>query len=226
MTRILGIDLSLNHAGLVMLNDLGRVVWYQYVTDKSTRGAKRRFANAVHMNVKKTKDRQQMNAARLWWWSQHIRHTLKEQIPDYVGIEDYAIRAQSNSAYQIGELGGLVRLSALECGAMLRTHDPLSVKMYTTLMGNAKPAEVAEHVMSRYAAPSDWRNFKEEALFDLCVAYAVARMVLDELKVRQGHLDLRDLEDKQRQVFNRITKSYPVNLLSREFIHPDIMTDV
>lgn len=212
--RILGIDLSLNHAAFVELAGDGKMSWHSYVCDK----AKDVRKNGCRLVLTKTKDRQQRNMDRLRWWGVYMLATLDARSPGYVGVEDYAPSARSNSTYQIGELGGLVRHSAMSRGALLRFHDPMSVKMYVTHNGLSKPQEVAEAVLERWPETWHWANLPEGPRLDLCVAYGVARMVLDEIKLRSGELQPKELAAKELQVFLRTTRANPVNILGREFL--------
>ena len=207
-------DLSLNHAGFVELAGDGKMTWHSYVCDKLKDVRK----NGKRLPLTKTKDRQQRNTDRLRWWGTYMLDMIAARPPAYVGIEDYAPNARSNSTYQIGELGGLVRYSLLAHGVRLRFHDPLSVKMYVTQSGASTPEEVAEAVLTRWPETWHWANLPEGPKLDLCVAYGVARMVLDEIKIRSGELQTKELSAKELQVFLRTTKANPVNILGREFI--------
>jgi len=53
---------------------------------------------------------------------------------------------------------------------------------------------------------------------DLADAFAIAKIVNVEVLLRSGNAMLKDLHKKEIQVFNRVTKTYPVSLLDREFI--------
>ena len=218
---ILGIDLSLNHSGFVELDEvIGTMCWWHFVSD--TAGHTKRQRNCSFMPHKKEKgktDREQINAERLAWWQIQLAWILHTRSPKYVGIEDYAIQAQSNSAYQIGELGGVARLSAIEVGAHLRLIDPMTVKMFSAHMGNAEPETVAQEVRTRWPETQIWDSLPDLPRIDLACAYVVARMVFVETKLRDGTMLLKDLEhDKERAVFTRCTKALPVSLLGRDWI--------
>ncbi len=221
---IIGIDLSLNHAGLVQLDAGGRVVWWDWVTD--VRAASDRGGRGVYLPRPKSEDKEQGSLERLVWWEKYISELFVERDPFYVGIEGYAFRAEGNAAYQIGELGGLVRLAALHVGAKLRCPDPMSVKMFGASRGNATGAEVADAVRAMTgglfvaANPPQKAGKKQNALpeEDLSAAWVVAQMVWTELQLRAGSMRLDQLGEKQLQVFNRCTKSQPINLLARTWL--------
>lgn len=218
---ILGIDLALNHSGFVELDEvMGQMTWWHFVSD--TPSHTRRQPHGSFMPHKKDKhktDREQINAERLAWWQIQLSWILHSRTPKYVGIEDYAIQAQSNSAYQIGEVGGVARLCSMEVGAKMRLIDPMTVKMFSAHMGNAEPETVAEEVRTRWPETRVWNDLPDVPRIDLACAYVVARMVYVESKLRDGTMQLKDLEhDKERAVFTRCTKALPVSLLGREWI--------
>jgi len=223
---VLGIDLALNHSGFVELDSImGNMVWWHFVSDTESHSKGIRPANAAHMPHKKGKgkaaegDREKVNAERLAWWQLHMAWILHSRTPKYVGIEDYAIQAQSNSSYQIGEVGGVARLAAFEVGASLRLIDPMTVKMFGAHHGLAEPETVAEEVRTRWPETQVWDKLPNLPRIDLACAYVVARMVYVETKLRSGTMQLKDLEhDKERAVFTRCTQANPVSLLGRDWI--------
>ncbi len=220
---IIGIDLALNHSGFVELDSDGCLSWYQFVSDVPKHS--KDYPLGVLMPHTKEKgrdqgkDREQVNAERLAWWQLHLMHVMHDRKPKYVGIEDYAIEAQSNSAYQIGEVGGQARLAAFEVGAKVRLIDPTTVKMYSALNGAAAPETVDIAVREEFPETQIWNNLPNLPRLDLTAAYVVARMVFVETKLRTGEMQLKDLpHEKQIAVFTRCTKANPVSLLGRDWI--------
>jgi len=215
---ILGFDLSLNHAAMVGLDpETADMVWYEYVIDTAT-GAKAGKKRGVHLKYPKSKDRTQHQMNRLLWWRLYLIEMYEKAKPSHVVIEDYALMAKSNSAYQIGELGCLARIGAIEVGAALRLHDPMSVKMFLAHSGNATPEEVRDAVFERWPITRGFAALPDLATLDLVVAFGLARMGWTELELRAGRLRLEDLHPKEVQVFNRTTKAYTVSLLGREWL--------
>lgn len=222
--RILGIDLSLNHAGLTLLDERGRVTWHTVVTD--SKGVAARAPVQLFWPGSLSSDPEQADLDRLLWWERTLRVVIESLRPTHVGLEGYAFLAKGNSHYQIGELGGVARLAALRSGACLRLHDPMSVKLFGAGSGSATGADVADAV-AREVGPifaacnppaKAGKKLNRLAEEDLAAAYVVARMVWTEIEVRAGRLPLEALADKQRQVFLRVTKSQPINVLAREWL--------
>lgn len=220
-----GWDLALNHSGLVEINDAGKMTWYNWVLDKPTLA--RGKANATFLDIPavgSSKDKQLREMHRLVWWRRHLRSILDARRPNFVCIEDYAIHATGNSAYQIGELGGTARCEVMTMAWLaqdppkLRLHDPMSVKMYLAHNGNAHPETVAHEVNERWPETKQWDKLPDLARLDLVVGYGLAQMVLAEHRLRSGQAKLSDFHDQEVRVFNRVTKTYPCSLLDREWI--------
>lgn len=85
----------------------------------------------------------------------HIRETLRMQFevfpdgrPDYMVYEGYAmgIGTKGGRSFDLGELGGVLKVFAYEMGVKIVLVPPASLKMFTTGKGNAKKPEMAEAV--------------------------------------------------------------------------------
>lgn len=226
--RILGVDISLNHAGLFMLNEQAKPIALRFVTPLvSVAKAHPKYATYIKAPEAKNGDKSAHSIARLLWWFEYLGKLFKELKPTHVGIEDYAMRAESNAVYQIGEQGGIARLKAIRNGAKLRLHDPCTVKMFGALSGTATPWDLSEAVKDRFGLdmgvfdPPDKPGKKQnmDVRFDLCSSFVLARLVWTEIQLRNGKTPAElGLTAKEMQAFNRVTKTYPVNILGREWI--------
>lgn len=212
---VLGIDLSLAHAGFVYLDDLGKLEYWLAVTDKAS--AAKASKQILYFPTIKTDDRTAASLRRLRRWEDFFVTQLS--MAQYVAIEDYALRAASNSSYQIGELGGLARLHFLDQNAKLRLHDPLTVKMFVAHNGSATPDDILSATYERWPETEEaWGNLPPAVALDLAPAFGLAKMAWAEVQLRSGKLLLSDLHEKEIQVFNRATKANPTSILSREWI--------
>lgn len=218
----LGLDLSLNHAGAVVVDTDGRVVDYRFVSDK--KGAVQRNArHGIRAPQKATKDAEQHQLDRMNFHRRWISDVTLVSGADYVGLEGYAFAAVSNSSYQYGELGGLARYVLTRNGCKVRIHDPQSIKMWATGKGNALAADLLD-AMPDAGVRDEWKAIEDglkgqQAAEDLAVAYWIAHMVASEVLVRRGVKALVGFPEHRVRVFNRITKTYPANLLDREWLH-------
>lgn len=222
-----GWDLALNHSGYIELTD-GKLTNFFYLTNKagaakqSNRGWRLVMPQYLNIDGKRKVDKQTYGVKRLSFIKNFITEVVIGKKPDYVGIEDYAIRAEQGAHY-MGEVGGVGRLICWENGIPLRLHDPISVKMFATHDGTCQKDLVEEAVLDRWGHDFSHCNQPEpsvnrEVSEDLCDAFAIAQLVWTEYQLRNGLVAMSDLHTKEIQVFNRVTKTYPISLLSREWI--------
>lgn len=145
--------------------------------------------------------------------------------PTYIAIEDYAIKAKGR-VYDIGEYGGLLRDTILRevPHSGFREHDPLSLKLFGAEMGNADKDAMVKAYTDKFLENADWLDWSwiTEAgsiLTDLVDAHFLAELMRVEARLRHGYVNLHQLkEGRQIEIFNRVTKSYPTNVLGRPFL--------
>jgi hypothetical protein len=231
--KVVGIDASLNHGAAIELTN-GNLTGFWYYTD--TASAASRSKRGHRMIVPKTTDPQQRQMARLAWlehfWDKRV---LMPSSPQYVVVEDYALDVNHGSHYQ-GEIGGIVRILAWFRGMHLRLHDPVTLKMFAAHDGTADKDLMERAVTDRWGV--DFSKFNppkskptakvkdpkqnRTVSQDLSDAYALAQLGWLEVQLRRGDILLKSLHEKEIRVFNRVTKTYPVSLLDREWIlNPD-----
>jgi Holliday junction resolvasome RuvABC endonuclease subunit len=222
-----GWDLAVNHSGYVELTD-GELSNFWYVTNR-VGSANRSKKHGCRLVLPKTKDKFVQNVSRLNFAREFIVKNVLKENPDYVGVENYSY-ASKGSVYQMGEIGSVARILLWRTGIPFRLHDPISVKMFVTHDGTCQKDLVEKFVYERwdvdfsaYNQPKS-KTGKEDRTTseDLCDAFSIAKLVWTELLLRKGKIKLEDMHEKEIQVFNRVTKTYPVNLLSREWIHRDV----
>jgi len=221
--RALGIDLSLNHAGLVQLNEEGEICKWNYITNQKSKPV---GGKGILIDLPVTPSDESFDMERLRWWQRALGTLARPDLhSEYVGIEGYAFAAPGH-AHATAELGGIARLQMLKNGSGLRLHDPLSVKMFATGRGNATAEEVCKGVFSSWGVKFDFmprirrkagQTVLEEE--DLCAAYTVARMVWTEVMLREGELSVDSLPAHQARVFKRVTKANPKSILERDFVY-------
>ncbi|MGW8177319.1 MAG: hypothetical protein ACWGQW_00760 [bacterium] len=235
MVKVIGADLSLNHGAIIQLND-GQLADFWYYTDLAGSAGKSKKRGHRMPTWSKIKDRQVKQMARLAWIENFLDKTvLMKALPDYAGIEDYALDVGHGAHYQ-GEVGGIARILCWFRGISMRLHDPVSLKMFASHRGTADKDFMEEQVCERWSVdfsslnqplssptkktPNPKQN--RQTSQDLADAYALAQLVWTEVQLRAGTLTLAELHEKEVRVFNRVTKSYPVSLLDRDWIvNPD-----
>jgi hypothetical protein len=211
----------------------GELTNFWYVTDR-VGSAKRSSTHGFRMPPLKG-ERLQAGIVRLDAWSKFLKKHLEKTRPDFVGIEDYSLDSAHGAHYK-GELGGDARLLVYRAGVRLRLHDPSSMKMFVAHHGGADKTWIKSAVysrwgqdFSRYDGPPPKKKKKKKAnrapvkvnrqtSEDLADAFGMAMLIWTEVLLRSGELLLSTLHEKEVQVFNRVTKTYPVNILGREWI--------
>lgn len=224
-----GWDLALNHLGVVELTN-GELSNFWYITSKAGSAAKSK-KHGTRLVLVKTSDRQIKNVSRLAFLRNFLAEIIINNRPDYVGVEDYAVRAEQG-AHFMGEIGGQARIVLWSSSTPFRLHDPISVKMFATHDGTCQKDLVEEKVSERWGVdfseynqprskPTKKRpNPKQDRTTseDLSDAFAIAKLVWAEYRLKNGLIKLKDLHPKEIRVFNRVTKTYPMSLLDREWI--------
>jgi len=222
---IMGCDVSLNHSAFVLLED-GELADFWYFTN-IVGSANRSNKHGTRLPNFKFGDKQTKAMHRLNWIKCYIETLLSMVQIDYVGIEDYAV-SEAQGAHYLGEIGGIVRLIFFERGVPMRLHDPVSIKMFVTHNGRAQKDQMEISVAQRWGrhfsdfnAPINPKTSKRnrQTSEDLADAFSVAKLVWTEVQLRNGAMKMNSMHEKEIQVFNRVTKSYPINLLARDWIH-------
>ena len=231
MIKILGLDISLNPGAIVELTDVELSnFWYYTNLAGSAKQSKR--GCRVDPAIFKLGDKLAIGVARLYWIEGMLLEVIKKTSAEYAGIEDYALRAEQG-AHQLGEAGGLARLLCWKAGFKLRLHDPISTKMFVAHDGTCQKDAVQRAVERRWGVdfspmdqppakptprrPEPKRN--KQTSEDLADAFAIAQLVWTEVQLRDGRVTMEQLHEKEIRVFNRTTKTYPINLLNREWIY-------
>lgn len=224
--RIQGWDISLGHGAMIELTN-GKLSNHWIISDHQfTKRIKKQFPIQVGKILsppvapKRDKDQGCFSAERLDWWYSFLEAHVKATRPTFVAIEDYAYGA-AHRAHQIGEVGGAARRLLWHYRIPFRLHDPLSVKMFATGKGDAKKLDMIRGVEARWDI--SFRTAYPDLAFmenveDLADATTVSQLLHLELQLRRGIVRLQDLPEKDIQIFNRTTKTYPTNILGRNFI--------
>jgi Holliday junction resolvasome RuvABC endonuclease subunit len=224
--RIQGWDISLNHGAVVEITN-GKLSGFWYYTN-IVGSANRSKEHGFRLVIPDKCDKQIKAMIRLSWVETWLGEFILARRPDYVGIEDYAVRAEQGAHY-LGEVGGVARLLCWHSGVCFRLHDPISAKMFVTHDGTAKKDLVEEFVLKRWDVdfskfnppPPKNSKYKQSRCTseDLADGYGLAKLVETEVAIRSGDLTMKQLShDQERRVFNRVTKTYPTSLLDRNWI--------
>jgi len=224
-TKILGMDISLNHGAIVELVD-GNLTNFWYYTNIAGSATRSKRGFRIDPDIYKTKDKHRLSVARLAWVKKFMTKVIRKSKADYAGLEDYAIRAEQGAHY-LGEAGGAARMALWDAKIPFRLHDPTSVKMYVAHDGTCQKDAIQRAVEKRWDVSFDHcdvpkspraKKANKTTSEDLADAYGIAQMVRAECRLRSGEIALNTFHEREIRVFNRVTKTYSVNLLDREWI--------
>ena len=217
--NIVGCDLSMNASGITKFKldkDLN-VIEKDYLAFTTTK--KYETNNVTHYSKKQFKDGYEKN----WWMLDIIMGYIGDV--DYIAFEDYSLASQGK-VFDIAEFSGLIRQHLYKTGTPLRFYVPGQIKKYATGNGSADKIRMAEHYDLltyeekfdvSFLPPTKTKSCKE----DIIDSYYIAKLLQLELKVRKGMIIVKDLTDKQREIFNHTSKKYTENLLVRPFLQDE-----
>jgi Holliday junction resolvasome RuvABC endonuclease subunit len=218
MIKIVGLDLSMNGSGLVKLTLDNN---YDVIKTECEAfcSVKKHSSDIVHLFKKKDYDnRQQINL----WMRNKIMAFVSDA--DYAAIEDYAFGAKG-AVFDIGEFVGFIKMNLFEKGIPFRLYDPNSIKKYGTGKGNADKITMYDKYMDFKgmkmdikAMPIPNKGSGVSPTSDVVDAFWIAKLLQLEIQLRKGVITLQSLSEDDISIFNRVTKSLPTNILSRDFI--------
>lgn len=213
---ICGLDLSMNGSGLfkLFLDDNLNIVDTDYMAFCSVK----KHANDKVIYFKKNdyKDRYAINL----WMCDKIKNFVKDS--SYIAIEDYAFGASGNN-FDIGEFIGYIKTYLYNDDYKIRLYDPNSIKKFATGKGNSD--KVSMYLSFKQSEPNLLNDLPivnkgggVSPSSDIIDAYWISQLLLTELKLRKGLILLSSLDENVISIFNRCTKSNPVNILDRDFL--------
>jgi len=210
---IFSADLALNHSGMIVFKDSKLLDYFHLTSPKKDKN----MSNDVY------------DMLRLWFMLDSVDFFISKYTIDYSIIEDYSFGSKSGSLFQIGGFIEGVKLLLFKKNIPLRLVSPKTGKLFATGNGNADKNQIIEAVKTKWEKINFleliFSNRKKKVtksdlskIEDLCDAYSLARLLDTELKLRKGQIRIQDLEEHEIQVFNRVTRKRPENILSIDFI--------
>ena len=216
--KIVGLDLSMNSSGLVslILDDNLDIIETKY---EGFCSVKKHESKEVHLFRKKDyNNRYEMNDEATTIIKKFCENA------DYIAIEDYAFGASGNLV-DIGEFIGYVKTVLLKEQYKIRLYDPNSIKKYATDDGRSDKISMYQYYnkctdlkpeIKTFPAPTKASGISPTS--DIIDAYWIAHLLKTELKLRHGIVDLSSLGVKKIEIFNRVTKAHPENILVTDFL--------
>jgi hypothetical protein len=224
-----GLDLAPNHWAIVELDEFAAMTSFVVCTDiKSSFDRCPKGAAIYRPRPKKKKletpNLHRFGLERLDDNATALARLFDRTCPRIVALEDYAT-SKEQGAHLLGENQGPVRLVLWRAGIEIALFTPQDIKMFAAHDGNASKEDVIDAVRERwdidfedYDPPNPGtRKPNIQTSGDLADAYVLARLAWTEDRLRRGRMKLTSLEhEKEVQVFNRTTKSRPVNRLGQD----------
>ena len=213
MKKYLGLDMSLNHGAMVLINsETGWLEDYRYytTTKKWTNND-----NGLHLDVKED-DPDIYDAERLEQITCFLCAFIYVHGMSYDGlaaVEGYAF-GRNNKSHQIGELGGLVKHHMYYITQTpYRIYPPKSVKMFVTGNGNASKEDMIKAQKPKIEGLP--KGLPDENVGDLCDALGLAEMLRIEDRIKTGELTKAGLLTREAKTFYKGKK---VNFVDRPWI--------
>lgn len=224
--KICGVDMSINSPAIVkfFIDDNYNVINKEFLTFSKIKKYTGESKDGRIEYIKKSSFKNNINQYV------YMRDIITEFIGeiDYVAFEGYAYSAKGH-VFDIAEATASIKIDLFDKRIPLRIYDPASIKMYATTKGNADKIRMEDNfelieteerfdlsfLPMVYEKDSGKGNPKD----NIVDAFFICKLLLIELKLRSGFINLKDLDnDKQIAIFNRVTKSNPVNILDTDFI--------
>jgi len=220
---IIGIDYSKNSPG-VMISKLDKnfdIINTQYRGFTSVKKTSKLDSNLVFYHKKQFNN----DIEKAIWLRDNIIDFInsfdlyRQSSNIYCAIEGYAYAAKGK-VFDIAESTMCTKLGIYYIPIPLRIYEPSTIKKFA-VKGNAGKVEMGDAYIK--IKDSTKPNLNHLQLYkspseDLVDAYFCMKLLQMELKLRKGVVQMKDLDSKIIEIFNRVTKAYPVNILNRPFI--------
>lgn len=214
--NICGIDYSINSPAIIKAkldNDL-EINKLTYLGFTDVKKIAKTDNNIIHYDKKK---QFKNNYEKYIWIREHIINFINKST--YVAIEGYAY-SKKGLVFNIAESTMCTKIAIYERKIPIRIYDPSTIKMYATFKGNVGKDEMNlayENYKDLKLDLSHLPSLKSPKE-DFVDAFYILKLLQLEMKLRHGMISLKDLPLKHIEIFNRVTKANPVNLLAQDFI--------
>jgi len=219
---ICGIDASINSSGItkLFLDDNLDVIKKEFLAFTSVKKNLKKYDDGTVHFYHKNQFKEQYIEKHIWM-EEKIIDFIKDV--DFVSLEDYAMGASKGQVFNIAEFTGCVKRKMFDLNIPLRKYDINSIKMFATKKGNSDKSLILSFYnkiedKDKFLFPIDILENDKSYANDIIDSYYIAKLLQLELKLRHGLIRLQDLELKQIEIFNRVTKGNPINILARDFI--------
>jgi len=240
---ICGLDYSINSPGIVWVKmdnefNVEDRAWLTFTNKKKYISDSVRYIGTAKGKRTYPNSLEQAGSVRdiIWKWVCNQSGSGQSGVAhvDCVVFEDYALAAKGR-VFHIAETTMAMKLKLFEDGFPLRLYPPNHIKLFATGHGNADKFEMEnayEALSSKERKGMDLTclpTLKEQKngnpRDNVIDAFWATELLRTELRLRNGLILLRDLPEHQIRVFNLTTKSYPTNVLARNFLQKGVVYD-
>ncbi len=225
--KIIGIDMSVNSPAIVefKLDENLDIIEKRYITFSKVK--KYEHDNVVYFK----KDAFNCDFDQYNFIKEEIdKFIFNSDDPNYVAIEGYAFNtSNSRSIFQIAEITGFIKMMIYNKKIPIRIYDPNSIKMFATNSGTSNKIIMEEYYeklnceekFNLSFLPNVFEKKSGNPKDNIVDAFYIGKLLQTELKLREGFVNLRDLNKDKIRIFNRCTKANPTNILDTPFIQKD-----
>jgi hypothetical protein len=142
---------------------------------------------------------------------------------DYVAMEGYSY-SSTGQVFNIAEMTSCIKMYMYENNIPFRIYDIASIKISNNCKGNCDKIsmeinyEKLEDKVDLSFLPMVYEKKAGNPKDNIVDAFCICKLLLLEIKLRTGRIAMRTLDESSIRIFNRITKSNPVNILDNDFI--------
>ena len=218
-TVAIGVDPSLTGTGVALIHD-GAIRWFRCWTEVKSYAMKWPGLLRWYKPQGKTMGDQVARINAIATWVMGLISEETNACDVYVAIEGYAYVKHSRALSDLHELSGYLKQLLFERRIPFRVYDPLSVKMAATGNGHADKGSMALACFKRLGVDVSRYFGAGENIAD---AALIAWLLEHELSAKTGYKTLDDMQPSVRKVLLRETKAVPEPLISRPFVHQDVI---
>jgi len=222
---IAGIDPSINGSGIVKfeLDAELNIVNKYYLTFTTVKKHAHKNSEGEIIFWSNTKNNSFRNDCDKYIY---MRENIMKFIVDceYVAFENYAFGAKGQ-VFKIGEFVGMIVQRCYETGKKIRKYTPSEIKMFFTGNGGAKGKELMVKYFLKHDKKDrfdlDKNNRLDKSPFaDIVDGFAIAELLLTELKLRNNIITYDDLDvDEYRTFIKQQKKNKAIDILDRDFTY-------
>lgn len=172
--KIAGIDPSLTSTGMCVL-DNNKFIAGKLIKPGKLRGMK-----------------------RLSMIKENVLDMCKKHKVTTIGIEGYGFLTKGRG-FELGEVGGIIRLSLFEEGIPYASFAPTQIKKFTTGSGNAKKDHMLKAVYKRWKFDTDDDNLAD--------AFAIAKLQYAICDVLNKKSRIKNYLKYEQEVINKIIEN-------------------